>query len=126
MRNPTAVRRRNSDARERIIKVFRAECAWTAREIHRQTRTENLATVYRNIRSLLAEGLVREVCLPGTEARFEKADTGHHAHLVCRLCRTAECVPCPIPARPGLSSKRAADGCEEHHLEFHGLCSNCR
>lgn len=39
-----------------------------------------IATVYRNIKSLLEQGAIQEVFLPRENPRYEVADSGHDHH----------------------------------------------
>jgi len=45
-----------------------------------------IATVYRNIKSLVDEGFLTTVELPGEPARYERAGKGHHHHFRCQDC----------------------------------------
>ena len=59
----------------------------TAEAIHRLVRRRlprvSLGTVYRNLRLLVAEGLVKEVS--GPHARFDGNTSDHH-HFTCLVC----------------------------------------
>jgi Fur family peroxide stress response transcriptional regulator len=59
-------------------------------EIYGQVRQRipsiSLATVYKNIRTFLASGLLREVSLHHGSLRLENDQRPHH-HLVCVSCR---------------------------------------
>src|ERR1700679_4023994 len=46
--------------------------------------TLGIATVYRNIKSLLADGWLDPISLPGQSTRYEVAGKAHHHHLHCR------------------------------------------
>lgn len=45
-----------------------------------------LATVYRALKTLADEGIVRTVEIPGEAPRYELAGKGHHHHFCCRTC----------------------------------------
>ncbi|MFT7512978.1 MAG: Fur family ferric uptake transcriptional regulator [Candidatus Omnitrophota bacterium] len=45
------------------------------------------ATVYRSLNSLVEEGVIRAVELPGERARYEPADLAHHHHFICTACK---------------------------------------
>lgn len=90
-----------------------------------QARTPGLsiATVYRNLRTLVGEGELRSVVLPGENARYELAGGGHHHHFQCLTCqRVFEVDACPgnlaSLAPPGFSV-------EDHDLTLYGRCSEC-
>ncbi|HRC86631.1 MAG TPA: transcriptional repressor [Thermoanaerobaculia bacterium] len=82
-----------------------------------------IATVYRNLRSLLEEGWLQEVALPGQSSRYEVAGKDHHHHFHCRLCdRVFEIEACPGSikelAPPGFRS-------EGHEIILYGVCRLC-
>ena len=45
-----------------------------------------VATVYRAISALLAEGRIEAVEIPGEPVRYERADKAHHHHFQCERC----------------------------------------
>lgn len=52
----------------------------------RQSPRLGLATVYRTIKSFVAEGWLRAVPIPGQSPRYEWADATHHHYFHCRAC----------------------------------------
>jgi len=83
-----------------------------------------IATVYRNIKALLADGSVSAVELPGEPPRYESAGKGHHHHFRCERClRVFEldgaCVPDLRRALPRGFRATA------HEVLVHGVCAGC-
>jgi Fe2+ or Zn2+ uptake regulation protein len=89
--------------------------AWSAEQLRSTLGRVDLSTVYRNVRKLAGEGIVREIKAADGKARFELAGRGHHDHVACGRCDTMECVPCPAPDLP-----------KDHYLELRDLCGSCR
>ena len=83
----------------------------------------SLATVYRNLKSLVEEGDARLVNLPGESARFERAHVHHHYHFQCRACQTVF----DIHECPGELSQLAPKGfvVQDHDLTLYGFCAAC-
>lgn len=82
-----------------------------------------MATVYRNIRSMVETGEIVVVPLPGGVARYELAGHGHHHHFHCRSCdRVFEVHGCP-----GDMKRLAPRGFQvhDHELTLYGLCRDC-
>ena len=82
-----------------------------------------IATVYRNLKSMLEEGVVQLVNLPGENSRYELRDMPHHHHFLCRQCgRVFDIAGCPgsldALAPPGF----VTDG---HELTLYGRCAEC-
>jgi Fur family ferric uptake transcriptional regulator len=84
----------------------------------------SLATVYRNLRSLVEEGELRSVNLPGENPRFELAHEHHHHHFQCRQCQRVF----EVEACPGDLSNLTPPGftLEDHDLTIYGRCSDCK
>lgn len=101
----------------------------TAEELHVRMKSMDLVTVYRNLQSLVAAGLVNEVRFKDTNVRYEISDgDGHHHHLVCTGCGlVAELEECDLKPfeRQALKKSRIFASVEEHALEFFGTCVSC-
>lgn len=83
----------------------------------------SLATVYRNLRTLVEEGELLTVTLPGEVPRYEIAGAGHHHHFQCESCqRVFEVHACPGNLA-GLAPKGFV--VERHELTLYGRCSEC-
>ena len=83
----------------------------------------SIATVYRNLKSLVDDGALRAVLLPGANPRYEPADSGHHHHFQCLKCeRVFE-----VDACPGDLASLAPSGftVEDHDLTLYGRCRDC-
>jgi Fe2+ or Zn2+ uptake regulation protein len=124
---------RLTDPRRVVRDVVRAADSHpTAEAVHRMVRRQlrrvSLGTVYRNLRLLVAEGLVKE--LPRPHARFDGNVTEHH-HVTCVRCGRIADVAGPLtePHSRALCSRVAARGgfsVTHHRIEFVGRCVACR
>jgi Fur family transcriptional regulator, ferric uptake regulator len=83
----------------------------------------SLATVYRNLRTLVEEGELLAVTLPGEVARYEIAGAGHHHHFQCESCQRVF----EVHACPGNLAGLAPQGfvVERHELTLYGRCADC-
>jgi Fur family ferric uptake transcriptional regulator len=85
----------------------------------------SLATVYRNLKSLVQEGEVQPVNLPGESTRFERSHGHHHHHhhFQCRSCQSVF----DIHACPGELTQLAPKGfvVQDHDLTLYGFCDRC-
>jgi Fur family ferric uptake transcriptional regulator len=82
-----------------------------------------IATVYRTIRTLLDQGWLAAVNVPGQSACYELAGLHHHHHFHCEECgRVYDFEGCPgdmdrfTPA--GFKTSR-------HELLLYGRCAEC-
>ena len=83
----------------------------------------NLATVYRNLKLLLAEGRLNIISHPVLGILYERAGKAHHHHFHCRICdRVFELPGCPlketVPCPPGFVA-------EAHEVYLFGVCAVC-
>ncbi len=104
----------------------------TAEAVHRLVRRRlprvSLSTVYRNLRLLVALGLLKE--LPGPHARFDGNLSDHH-HFTCLACGRIADVEGPVTephSRALLSRVASSSGftVTHHRIEFYGRCTACR
>ena len=113
-----------------ILDVVRATdahptAAFVYQRVRRRLPRVSLATVYRNLRMLAAEGFLAE---RADEAgmRFD-GNTGPHDHFTCLACGRIYDVPAParrsarrrLPARAGFEVL-------DHRTEYYGRCGACR
>ncbi|MFT4112464.1 Fur family transcriptional regulator [Silvibacterium sp.] len=83
----------------------------------------SLATIYRNINSLLEEGWLQSVGLPGMPSRYEIAGKAHHHHFYCDACgKLFELKGCGMPKISRLPEGFRA---VSHEVIVHGLCDTC-
>lgn len=83
-----------------------------------------IATVYRTIKSLLAERFLIAVEIPGEPARYEVAGKDHHHHFLCKRCgRMFEVEGCPKNLLAMVPSGFRLEG---HDVLLYGACDKCR
>jgi Fur family transcriptional regulator, ferric uptake regulator len=91
-----------------------------------QTRVPGLgiATVYRNLKQLVDDGVLKSVALPGENLRYEPVGDEHHHHFQCTACDRVF----DVHACPGNLARLAPPGflVEGHELTLYGRCSECR
>lgn len=84
----------------------------------------SLATVYRNIKSLVAEEWLVPVEIPGQSTRYEVAGKAHHHHFQCNDCgKLFELSGCEVQVKPKLPRGFLATG---HEFFVYGTCAECR
>jgi Fur family ferric uptake transcriptional regulator len=94
-------------------------------QIGRQSvQSLNQATVYRNLKLLVAKGWLRTISTPELGMLYERAGKEHHHHFQCRLCdHLFELPGCALndeqPIPPGFVVER-------HEVFLFGICSSCR
>lgn len=81
-----------------------------------------MATVYRTLKSFVAEESLQVVVIAGENPRFE-FPRGHHHHFCCQVCKKVF----DVHACPGDLSRMVPDGfsIEQHELTLYGRCADC-
>ena len=95
-----------------------------ALELARRTVPQlGIATVYRSIARLLADGTLVSVELPGSPSRYELAGLSHHHHFHCGSCGRVY----DLPGCPGNMERLIPSGfkLERHELVLYGNCAGC-
>lgn len=82
-----------------------------------------VATVYRAVRTLLDEGWLTAVEVPGRTPLYERAGKAHHHHFVCSRCeRVYELDGCSSAVRVKLPRGFVSSG---HEITIYGTCASC-
>ena len=88
-----------------------------------QVESMSIATIYRNIGSLVSEKWLTPVEIPGEPSRYELAGKKHHHHFRCNDCgKIFELDGCVIPVKPQLPRGFQATG---HEFYMFGTCTSC-
>ena len=123
---------RNTWQRDRVREALGdARGFVSAQSLHATLREENtgigLATVYRALAGLAAQGEADSLQSPEGEALYRAcSSTGHHHHLICRSCGlTVEIEATDVEqwARSTAESHGFRDA--EHIVDIFGLCASC-
>lgn len=99
----------------------------TAPEIQKLALKEapsiGLATVYRSLRSLAADGRVVSVEIPGQPPRYERANKGHHHHFLCRSCDGVFELDKCLEGIKTMAPRRFR--VDDHEIILYGACESC-
>ena len=81
------------------------------------------ATVYNNLRSMEAEGLIRRISDEGGADLYDSSFT-LHGHLFCTECHSVTDVM--VPTLLDELSKIAGEDIDSYELKLRYVCSECR
>jgi Fur family ferric uptake transcriptional regulator len=103
-------------------------------ELRRRGDSVGMTTVYRQLKALVDAGALDVVTRPDGEASYRPcgptssvASTGHHHHLVCRICGyTIEVEGPEVEAWADRVAERAGFTDVTHTLEIFGSCASHR
>jgi len=124
--------RRNTWQKDAVLHALgKAQGFVSAQQLHRQLTKHGsvigLATVYRTLNSLAADGLADSLVSKEGESLFRDCSTDHHHHLICNGCgitveieaREAEAWASKVAKENGFSDV-------SHTIDIFGLCSKCK
>jgi Fur family ferric uptake transcriptional regulator len=102
----------------------------SAQELHALLRQGGdkvgLATVYRNLQAMATEGEIDMLRTDDGEAVYRACSTGHHHHLVCRVCgKTVEVEGPTVESWANRVSAEHGFTQVRHTLEIFGTCAEC-
>lgn len=85
--------------------------------------TLNRATVYRNIKNFMEEGLLLKINHPTLGTLYERAGKAHHHHFHCRICD--QVFELPGCALSEINTTPEGFLAESHEVFLLGVCSSC-
>ncbi|HRW18095.1 MAG TPA: Fur family transcriptional regulator [Dermatophilaceae bacterium] len=102
----------------------------SAQDLHARMReqgtTIGLATVYRALTTLAADGAVDSLRTDDGQSVYRQCSSGHHHHLVCRVCgRTVEVDGPAVETWAERVSAQHGYRDVRHTLEIVGTCPTC-
>lgn len=119
---------RSTRQRKVIQDVFLvASAPLSPQDVLKQARLKHkklgIATVYRTINSLVKEGMLKAIRLPGESTRYEVRGKRHHHFFRCHVCRKIF----EINTCPGNLNKLLPPGfiASAHDLFLYGRCAAC-
>ena len=94
-------------------------------EIHRRHPSISKTTIYRNLRQLAFDGLIRQVSLPDGLERYD-GSTDPHQHFLCKKCDAIFDVDIPYLADIDETVRQKFGFVvDKHDMIFSGTCSKC-
>lgn len=83
----------------------------------------SLATVYKNIGSLMKSGIVNEVYIPDDKQKYEMVQESH-AHFFCKKCGMLKDMP--IDEEMLKKGFKGDEQIEDVSLVYSGICGSCK
>jgi Fur family ferric uptake transcriptional regulator len=124
--------KRNTWQREAVRQALDASSDFvSAQRLHARLHDAGspigLATVYRALGDLAAEGDADSLQSPDGEALYRTCATGgHHHHLICRVCgRTVEIAADEVESWAHDVAARNGFTAPSHVVDVFGLCAEC-
>jgi Fur family ferric uptake transcriptional regulator len=119
---------RNTLQRRAISRVFNVDMPpLTPQEVLTAAQKDipalGIATVYRTLKSMVENGTLVVVNLPGEASRYELTEKRHHHFFSCRACGKVSVVSkCISDFKEMVPSNCKL---ERHEVVLYGLCDQC-
>jgi len=102
---------------------------WDADEVARSLSDAGhpigIATIYRGLAALEAQGLIESIQL-ADKKRYERADKAHHDHMICTQCgKIKEFSHQTIETLQQAEAEKSGFRLTGHQLVMFGLCASC-
>jgi Fur family peroxide stress response transcriptional regulator len=94
-------------------------------EIKKQFSSISLATLYKNVNSMIAVSLLKEVKIPNMKSKYEILKTPH-AHLLCESCESLEDFELDMDDISAIISSKSSFKVHQTDLIFSGICKKCQ
>lgn len=111
----------------KIVKILR-ECSYplSVPEINKKIKAHK-TTLYRQIESMVRDGLLNKYDFGDGVIRYESVQNGHHHHLVCTKCKSVEGIEIgdDFSKEEKFIFDQRGFVVMNHALEFFGFCANC-
>ncbi|MDY2941228.1 MAG: transcriptional repressor [Varibaculum sp.] len=122
---------RNTRQRELITEELRRHPEFaSAQQLHTRLAAREkigLATVYRNLTALVADGTIDTIRSEDGQQLYRWCgEPQHHHHLVCRSCgKTVDVAAPPLEEWIGQVAQANGFTAIEHTADLFGLCETC-
>lgn len=125
---PTALHRMTKQRQAIINMLDSSDAHPTAEMVYAAVRRElpdiSLATVYRNLQLLVAQGKVREIRQGRDGSRFD-SHMEPHSHFFCQNCGRVYDLPAYSVEPPASWLRQVPGRLVEQRTDFFGICRHC-
>lgn len=94
-------------------------------EVRKKFSSISLATLYKNVHTMLDVALIREVKIPGHKTKYEISKESH-AHVLCKSCGELKDVPLEPVSLLQKSIDMSHYKVEEVSVVMSGICPECQ
>jgi Fur family peroxide stress response transcriptional regulator len=100
---------------------------WIYEQVRQRIPSISLGTVYKNVKTFLDSGVLKQVTLHHGSLRLESNMTPHH-HLVCSSCKAIFDIEETAVGPVHLPKTELPKGfsIEQSRVEFVGVCKSCQ
>ena len=93
-------------------------------DLNRQFPRASRATVYNTLNALRDAGLIHEIFMDDSVARYDANIEPHH-HFICRRCGTLEDIPLNAISEVSHRGLKPGYSVEDYAVVMRGVCATC-
>ncbi len=112
-----------------IIELIDKHGHISIKEIYSEIRSNfpslSLATIYKNINTMLDGDFIKELKIVGKESKYELTKDDH-SHLICKECGDVEDIDIKTEDIILEARKNSNYDITDSTIQFFGLCPSCR
>jgi len=87
--------------------------------------TISLATIYKNINSMIDVSFVKEIKIPNQKSKYELTKKSH-SHIICQKCGKVEDITLNLDDLISKASKESNYTITENSVVLSGICGDCQ
>jgi len=95
------------------------------RSVKKRFASISLATLYKNLHTMMARNLIREVKIPGQKAKYE-IEKDSHAHVLCKECGELKDIDFDSSKLLENAMKASQYEADEVSIVISGICPKCK
>ncbi len=85
----------------------------------------SLATVYKNVNSMLDSSFIKELKITGQDSKYELAKEAH-SHMICTKCEKVEDINLETNLLVSTAQKISNYDIDESNVQLFGVCPECK
>jgi Fur family transcriptional regulator, peroxide stress response regulator len=93
--------------------------------IRKKFSSISLATLYKNVHTMMDVSLIREVKIPGQKTKYE-IEKETHAHIMCTCCGELKDIPLDPTPLLQISIQSSQYKAEDISVVITGICPSCQ
>ena len=99
---------------------------WVYQKLIKEFPDLSMGTVYRNLKILVEQDLIKKIDFGSTFDRFD-ANITQHYHFICENCNAIFDLELPVDEELNKRVNKASPfTARRHRIEFYGTCNQCK
>ena len=115
------MKRRHTQHKKAVLRAFENNHLLSAKELEQQIADADQSTIYRNLKRLSKDGVLKQVQI-GLTTKYELAEKhADHSHFICKSCEDVKAIYLDEAA-----IKAELPTGNEFSVTVRGVCNGCK